>query len=174
MKAQPVIRDICGTDKGHQRHTYLKEYPCDPCKAAHAARQREYYAKNAHKERERFKRNKTDPDYYASHEAAKRAQRAKKRETNTEPYTVVQVLELYGEYCHICKEAIDLEAPRAAYLGDLWQDSLHLDHVVPLSKGGTDTLDNIRPSHAQCNLRKSASHNEIRSVDPAETEHFAL
>jgi 5-methylcytosine-specific restriction endonuclease McrA len=174
LRVEPIYRDVCGTDRGHQRHTNYKEYPCGPCRAAHAARQREYYAKNAHKERERFKKNKTDPDYNAAHNAAKRAHRGKKSQTKTEPYTIVQVLELYGEHCHICKEAIDLEAPRQSRLGDLWENGLHLDHVVPISKGGTDTIDNIRPAHAQCNLRKSARHNEIRTIDPEETEHFAL
>jgi 5-methylcytosine-specific restriction endonuclease McrA len=32
--------------------------------------------------------------------------------------------------------------------------NLHIDHVIPISKGGTDTLDNVRPSHAKCNLSK--------------------
>lgn len=32
----------------------------------------------------------------------------------------------------------------------------HLDHVVPLSKGGTDTENNIVPACAPCNLSKGA------------------
>jgi hypothetical protein len=32
----------------------------------------------------------------------------------------------------------------------------HLDHVVPLSKGGTDTEDNVLPACAPCNLSKGA------------------
>ncbi|MFE4367961.1 MULTISPECIES: HNH endonuclease [unclassified Streptomyces] len=32
----------------------------------------------------------------------------------------------------------------------------HLDHVVPLSKGGTDTADNMVPACAKCNLSKGA------------------
>lgn len=32
----------------------------------------------------------------------------------------------------------------------------HLDHVVPLSKGGTDTEDNMVPACAGCNLSKGA------------------
>ncbi len=30
----------------------------------------------------------------------------------------------------------------------------HQDHVVPLSKGGTHSLDNVVPSCRDCNLRK--------------------
>lgn len=32
----------------------------------------------------------------------------------------------------------------------------HLDHVVPLSKGGSDTESNIVPACAKCNLSKGA------------------
>lgn len=35
-----------------------------------------------------------------------------------------------------------------------WRD-LHLDHVVPLSRGGSHTEDNIRVTHATCNLKKN-------------------
>ncbi len=33
---------------------------------------------------------------------------------------------------------------------------LHLDHVIPLAKGGTHSETNIAVSHAWCNLRKAA------------------
>ena len=31
----------------------------------------------------------------------------------------------------------------------------HLDHVIPLSKGGLHSYDNVQVSHPSCNLRKS-------------------
>jgi len=37
-------------------------------------------------------------------------------------------------------------------------EDLHFDHVVPLSKGGPHTTENIRPSHSTCNLKKGATH----------------
>lgn len=40
-----------------------------------------------------------------------------------------------------------------AYCGDLAE---HLDHVVPLSKGGDDIESNIVPACAPCNLSKGA------------------
>jgi 5-methylcytosine-specific restriction endonuclease McrA len=27
--------------------------------------------------------------------------------------------------------------------------------LIPISRGGGDTLENVRPAHAKCNLRKS-------------------
>ncbi|WP_073772731.1 HNH endonuclease signature motif containing protein [Streptomyces sp. MJM1172] len=32
----------------------------------------------------------------------------------------------------------------------------HIDHVTPISKGGADTLGNVVPACAPCNLAKSA------------------
>jgi len=34
---------------------------------------------------------------------------------------------------------------------------LHIDHVMPLSKGGPDTLENVRPAHGSCNVKKQAN-----------------
>ena len=81
--------------------------------------------------------------------------RARKRNAVSEPYTVQQILDLYGTDCHICKEPIDLDAPRSVHK-EGYQRGLHLDHVIPLSKGGSDLIENVKPSHAQCNLRKNA------------------
>lgn len=59
-----------------------------------------------------------------------------------------QVLALYGPNCSICHEPIDDTLPRTSKLG------LTVDHVIPLSKGGLDTIDNMRPAHWVCNVRK--------------------
>lgn len=48
----------------------------------------------------------------------------------------------YGPDCHICGEMID--------------GSWHLDHVVPLSRGGRHEEENLRPSHPRCNIGKGA------------------
>lgn len=79
--------------------------------------------------------------------------RARKTNAPSEPYTAELILEIYGTDCHICNEPIDLEAPRSSNK-EGFHRGLHLDHVVPLSKGGTDLIENIRPAHAICNIRK--------------------
>lgn len=48
-----------------------------------------------------------------------------------------------GGICHICG---GLVAP----------NDIHFDHVIPLSKGGPHTHDNIKVSHSLCNTRKGA------------------
>ena len=60
-----------------------------------------------------------------------------------------EVVRTYGANCHICQQPIDPSLPRTSKLG------LTVDHVIPLSKGGLDTIDNLRPAHWACNNRKS-------------------
>ena len=70
-----------------------------------------------------------------------------------EKYSDQEVLKRYGIKCHICKQAIDLDAPRSTHVKG-WEKGLHIDHVIPISKGGSDTLDNVRPAHGLCNIKK--------------------
>lgn len=49
----------------------------------------------------------------------------------------------WGGICYLCGKPV-------AYR------DMHADHVVPLSRGGPNTISNLAPTHAQCNLRKGA------------------
>lgn len=82
-----------------------------------------------------------------------RRKRARKKANGWEKYTEAQVLALYGTNCHICKTPIDLQASRKIG-SEGWQKSLHIDHVIPIAKGGPDTLDNVKPAHGLCNIHK--------------------
>ncbi len=53
-----------------------------------------------------------------------------------------EILARDGLVCHIC--GIDVEP-----------NDVHFDHVIPLSKGGAHSMDNIHVSHSKCNLRKN-------------------
>jgi hypothetical protein len=72
-----------------------------------------------------------------------------------EPYMEDNVIEKYGLECHICTEPIELSASRKVGVGN-WRKGFHIDHLIPLSKGGMDCLENVRPAHAECNLFKNA------------------
>jgi 5-methylcytosine-specific restriction endonuclease McrA len=52
--------------------------------------------------------------------------------------------------CGICGGPIDYDLP---YLDP---GSYVVDHIIPLIKGGTDTLDNKQASHRACNAKKAA------------------
>ena len=84
-----------------------------------------------------------------------RARRALRLGASHEHYAESEVLELWGTDCYLCGEPIDLTAPRrSGTLG--WERGLHMEHVIPLSKKGPDTKENVKPSHGPCNLTKGA------------------
>lgn len=55
------------------------------------------------------------------------------------------ILERDRHICHICRSIV---SPK----------NVHFDHVIPLSRGGAHSEENIKVSHAICNLRK---HNRL-------------
>ena len=111
--------------------------------------------------------NKANPEilrrrqrkYWKKHpeKAAKynRKRRADKNNVEHVFYTVKEVLDRYGKNCHICGILIDLKANRKVGRKG-WENGLHLDHVIPISKGGPDTIENVRPAHGACNIRKGS------------------
>lgn len=107
----------------------------------------------AQKRREYFLNNK---DMFARiHRRADRKRRALIAGNGFEKYTEQQVLETYGTNCHLCDGAIDLKANRQCGKPG-WELSLHIDHLIPIAKGGPDTLNNVRPAHGKCNVSKGA------------------
>lgn len=64
------------------------------------------------------------------------------------------VLAQYGSVCHLCLQPIEADVdprgPRAATR----------DHVVPVSKGGPNVIENLRPAHRSCNVWKGTKSLE--------------
>ena len=144
----------CGTYAGYRKHHNNKTKPCLECYAAARAynklrysrvsgapRQAKYRIENINKVRER-ERSKT----------------RKRRASITIPYSESLVISVYGTKCYICSNEIDFNSPRKAGITG-WENGLHIDHVIPLSKGGVDTLENVRPAHGKCNLAKGSNIN---------------
>jgi hypothetical protein len=93
---------------------------------------------------------KANPEKFIT---SKYRRRAREKNVKHEPYTWKDVVAKWGSDCHLCGKPIDLNAPRwTAKKG--WEEGLHLDHVIRISKGGPDTLENVKPSHGKCNMRK--------------------
>lgn len=77
--------------------------------------------------------------------------RAVKQGVHHERWTEKQLLEAYGLDCYICHDSIDLSLPRRGPGSDY---SFWPDHVIPISRGGEDTIKNVRPCHRKCNQAK--------------------
>lgn len=55
-----------------------------------------------------------------------------------------------GKVCQLCNKPIDFKVknPNA-------RDYPTIDHIVPLSKGGLDELENMQLAHRKCNEKKA-------------------
>jgi hypothetical protein len=76
--------------------------------------------------------------------------RARKNETSFEKFDPLEVFERDEWMCGICESPIDSQLK--------WPDqlSVSLDHIVPLSKGGTHTQENCQAAHLGCNIKKGS------------------
>ncbi len=139
------------------RVTYLREY-YETNKVRIATKQREYSATHSAEAVERVRQWKLANPGRAriNAEHGTRRRRARLHLVISETYTSEDVIALWGTLCHICLTEIDMEAPRSTKAMG-WEVGLHIDHVIPISKNGPDTLANVRPSHGLCNLKKQAN-----------------
>lgn len=76
--------------------------------------------------------------------------RAQKMQLPADPILSADVYERDGWVCGLCDLSVD---GSLAYPEPF---SASLDHIIPLSKGGHHTLDNVQLAHLQCNVRKGA------------------
>lgn len=82
-----------------------------------------------------------NPDAYREKGRLKETRRrARKAGVPCEYYTREDVLRAWGPICYLCDSIIP--------------DDWHLEHVIPLSRGGHDTVGNVRPACPSCNLAK--------------------
>jgi 5-methylcytosine-specific restriction endonuclease McrA len=97
---------------------------------------RNHYLRHKPVIQERVRKYKLDhPDQYRMY-SNKRL--ALKKTAVVNDFTHSDIVEKYGNECVYCGGAFE-----------------HIDHYVPLSKGGEHTLDNVRPSCRSCNLTKN-------------------
>lgn len=175
------MRSGCKQGVGAETHRKNNEDICDSCREGERQRKRTYAELNkdkikATKKAYRERNKETLKDYAAKYQQQNAEQirirksnyqkanpeliveisqrrRAKKLKAPNDGHTIQDVLSVYGSDCYLCGEAIDLNAPRSTKK-EGWKRGLHMEHVVPLSKGGTNLISNVRPSHALCNLLK--------------------
>lgn len=70
--------------------------------------------------------------------------RSKQSENSVGSVSYEKILQGWGFICHICNREIENRS------------DLHFDHVIPISKGGAHSEENIRPAHSRCNIRKGS------------------
>ena len=139
-----ILQSNCKTCKKEYDKVWYKKN-----KEEKDAQNRAWYHKNAEARIEQTSAwQKANPEKRRGYRTK---QRALKLGNEHSPYTETEMLKRYGTVCYLCNEPIDFDAPRtgAGYEKSFWRD-----HVVALTNGGPDTLDNVKPSHAICNILK--------------------
>lgn len=77
--------------------------------------------------------------------------RARLRGATVERVDRLIVYERDGGICGICKAPVPI-------------DRFHLDHIVPLAKGGEHSYANTQPAHPRCNESKRDRHDGRRAA----------
>jgi 5-methylcytosine-specific restriction endonuclease McrA len=121
---------------------------CDLCRAAAAKYVREkFHSDPKYKEAEK-RWKKANPDKAYRNKNKRRLKGGKHKS-----YTRHQIIKRDGHICYLCNRPVDLNAnPVQGQPG--WELYPHIEHVIPLAKGGDDTLDNVKLAHAICNINK--------------------
>jgi 5-methylcytosine-specific restriction endonuclease McrA len=127
--------------------------------ADHSEDSRAYYKRH----RERLARYFSE--YQRTHPDLRRRLAARRRARKLEAVGSFSVAEWLA--------LVELWGGRCAYCGD--PAPLEIDHRVPLSRGGTNSIENILPACGPCNRRKYAmSENEFRARLAAENRGHEL
>jgi hypothetical protein len=69
--------------------------------------------------------------------------------TLSSPRISVELIAKRDHYiCHLCNQIVDMDIKRTDKMGAT------IDHLLPISKGGLDTMENVALAHWICNIRK--------------------
>ena len=146
----------CG---GPKARTGAPSHLCDSCRVRAEARRREYLRaynadylpryqadpenREAQAARERRWREQNRDRYRATQRRIELNRRARKHANFVEEVDPAIVLSDHAGLCGICGSPVD-------------PADFHVDHIVPLAKGGEHSYANTQAAHPACNLRKGA------------------
>lgn len=124
------------------QNSYLRKQ-CKTQKGRQAVARRvaNYRTRKPEKVKEGVRRwKKENPDRVLQHNALRRV---REFQGFVEPVSRVEVAKRGNWLCGICRKRLGKR--------------FHIDHIIPLSKGGKHEMGNVQATHAKCNLRKGAN-----------------
>lgn len=157
IKSIEEFHDCISTDDGkmayckdcnyYNAHNWQKE---NPEKKAETNRKiwPQYYTERGGKEvKKKYKREHPEITAKVNHN-----RRARIQNTTTEAINYLAIRERDQDLCFYCEKKTDDSLPR------FHNDKLTYEHLVSLSKGGTNTMDNIVIACWKCNNKKNKRH----------------
>jgi len=159
IRCKQCVKEYSQKNKEHisqlRKQQYLKnKNKCrESCKKSHSLHREErlqkqkiYYQNNKEYFKNKNKKYRKDNKDYILLKNNKR-----KKLINAENISQIEIINLLdsnNNQCFYCKIFVKRGI------------NLHLDHKVPLSRGGNHCIDNLVPSCASCNLRKGTKTSE--------------
>lgn len=130
---------------------YYKRYHGSPARVAWAERSREAIRAYAREYQERYRAENPEHarDWWAANAEKHRLYQANRRAAKKDNPGSVGIAERDWQ------RLVARYLGRCAYCGDR-PDALHMDHVIPLKRGGRHAIGNVLPACPPCNLSKSA------------------
>lgn len=117
------------------------------CRVCSKAAAKKWQGEHPEQFRESIRKWQADrPGYLTEARTKSRAKRYGAEGSFTEEEWLA-LCESYGWVCLCCLKATEL----------------HRDHVIPLSKGGSNMIDNIQPLCGPCNSRKGTKSTDFRT-----------
>lgn len=133
------------------RARYAKRHPGRSAESQRAYAERGGDGYRAKKAAQKRREREQHPDRVRDRERIHGSARRAKCKTIIHPLIV---LELADGVCGICGEDVD-------------PLDFHVDHIIPLARGGEHSYDNTQPACPPCNLRKGAKLIEEDELCPA-------
>lgn len=157
--ADVLLDSRCGSYAGYKAHYNAKQEPCALCIDARRKywRDRKSVNKEMYAAQQRNWKKKNLEKYAEMHRNKARNRRAMIRNNGFERYSERELISIYGTDCHICGLSIDFNAPRRQGIPG-WEFGFQIDHILPIALGGADLLENVRPAHGVCNIRKGCKY----------------
>lgn len=168
----------CGVDKRLSEYSSERESWCRPCAAAATRRFRERnpyrpivthiatceycglkFGANA-KQTLHCSRNCAESNKWRRRKSASEKRRAALRGVDAEDFDRSEIFARDDWMCQLCFEPVD---PSLRYPDPM---SVSLDHVIPVSRGGSHSRANTQCAHLACNMRKHAKIPADMALDP--------
>lgn len=162
----------CGTPQGRGVHRRRGEPLCEPCRIAWNGYTRQRLAEA--RERGWVRADREPPKFRRLPSECTRCGKSIKatvadpmcsecrgdrpgRNIRVSPANRLAIYERDGWICQLCSEPVDPSVP----VNTRWDATL--DHIVPVSRGGDDSLGNLRLAHRRCN----AVRGDLKNVRAA-------
>ena len=76
-----------------------------------------------------------------------RAARVGRKNAERHRWTIQTLIRKHGGLCHLCNKPVEMHDEHSPTYATI-------DHIVPLSRGGSENLSNIALAHRGCNASK--------------------